>query len=291
MIPIKSAARGAEQTLGSIMQEIGDLIGMNEIKGELNELIALGRLVALRRDRDIPLEKVSLHLVFTGPPGTGKTIMARKIGKLFKAIGLLPKGHCIEVDRSKLVGAYLGETGKIVTDKFQEAIGGVLFIDEAYALAGSGTALGRGDQYGTEAIQTLLTLMENYRDRVVVIVAGYSGPMRRFMDNNEGLKSRFTRTFVFKSYTHDEMFEIFRFMLNEGGYTIDAPALKEAEKYIKTFDRDREDFGNAREVRSFFERLLPAQAMRFAGVANMESLTNAELLTITADDVRNAAKW
>jgi SpoVK/Ycf46/Vps4 family AAA+-type ATPase len=280
-----------DESLAAVLKEISDLIGMDEIKSELNQLIALGRLIALRRERDIPMEKVGLHLVFIGPPGTGKTVMARKIGKLFKAIGLLRKGHCVEVDRSKLVGTHLGEAGQLVREAVKDATDGVLFIDEAYALAGGTGPLASDDHYGNDAIQTLLKLMEDQRDRLVVIVAGYTTPMRRFLENNAGLKSRFTREFEFKSYTHDELVEIFRFMVAEGHYILEQEGLREAEKYIKTFDRKREDFGNAREVRSFFERILPSQAMRLADKPDLEALSNEQLLTITGDDVRNATRW
>ena len=285
-IPVR---RADDTNLDEVLAEIGALVGMESIKMQLNELIALGRVIAIRRDRDIPLQRFSLHLVFTGPPGTGKTVMARKIGKLFKAIGLLRKGHCVEVDRSKLVGRHLGEAGQLVQEAVKDALDGVLFIDEAYALAGGSGPLATGDMYGNEAIQTLLKLMEDYRDRLVVIVAGYTSPMRRFLENNVGLKSRFNREFEFKSYSHDELIEIFQIIAHEGKYTLDAAAKREAEKYIRTMDRNREDFGNARDVRSFFERIVPAQAMRLGELANLEQLSNEELLTVTADDVRDAS--
>jgi len=159
--------------LDEVLAEINALVGMYDIKQQLNELLALGRVIAVRRDRDIPLQKISLHLVFTGPPGTGKTIVARKIGKLFKAVGLLKRGHCVEVGRVDLVGRFIGEAGQLMKDKVKEALDGVLFIDEAYALTESGGgALSSADQYGMEAVNTLLAMMENDRDRLVVIVAG-----------------------------------------------------------------------------------------------------------------------
>src|SRR5258708_4938609 len=139
-IPISTSTK-KEDTFEQVLKEIGDLVGMDEIKMQLNALIALGRVIALRRDRDIPMERVGMHLVFTGPPGTGKTVLARKIGRLFKAIGLLSKGHCVEVDKSKLVGTHLGEAGQLVREAVKDAMGGVLFIDEAYALAGGTGAL------------------------------------------------------------------------------------------------------------------------------------------------------
>jgi len=285
-IPVK---RADDTGLDDVLAEIGALVGMESIKMQLNELIALGRVIAIRRDRDLPLHRFSQHLVFTGPPGTGKTVVARKIGKLFKAIGLLRKGHCIEVDRSKLVGRHIGEAGQLVQEAVKDALDGVLFIDEAYSLAGGSGPLATGDMYGNEAIQTLLKLMEDYRDRLVVIVAGYTGPMRRFLENNVGLKSRFSREFEFKSYSHEELFEIFQIIAHDAKYILEPGALREVEKYIRTMDRSRDDFGNARDVRSLFERIVPAQAMRLGELANLDQLSNEELLTITADDVRAAS--
>jgi stage V sporulation protein K len=283
--------RSEDEALGKVLKEIGALIGMDNVKEELNQLIALGRLIALRRERDIPMEKISLHLIFTGPPGTGKTIVARKIGALFKAIGLLRKGTCVEVDRSKLTGAHLGAAAQLVKGAVLDALDGVLFIDEAYALAGGTGDLASSDLYGNEAIQTLLKMMEDYRDRLVVIVAGYPGPMRRFLENNPGLRSRFTREFQFHSYEHDELIAIFKFMTREGKYLLDPEAEREAEKYIRSLDHKREDFGNARDIRTFFERILPAQAYRIAETPNFEAMTNEELLTVTADDIRAVAGW
>ncbi len=283
---IEVPKRPVEDDLAKVLKEISELIGLEKIKGELNKLIAFGSLVALRRQRDIPMERVSLHMVFTGPPGTGKTIMARKIGRLFKAIGLLRKGHCIEVDRSKLVAGYIGQTGKLVMEAVKDAQDGVLFIDEAYALAGGTGEIASSDSFGDEAVQTLLKMMEDYRDRLVVIVAGYTSPMRRFLENNPGLKSRFTRELVFESYSSDQLFEIFKYMSQEGNYVLEPDAEYEAAKYIKDLDTAREDFGNARAVRTFFERILPAQAERIAQTPGFESLSNQALLTITGDDVR-----
>ena len=283
--------RSDNDALNKVLKEIADLIGMDNVKNELNQLIALGRLIALRRERDIPMEKISLHLIFTGPPGTGKTIMARKIGELFKAIGLLRKGHCVEVDRSKLTGSHLGAAGQLVKEAVKDALDGVLFIDEAYALAGGTGDMASSDLYGNEAIQTLLKMMEDNRERLVVIAAGYPGPMRRFLENNPGLRSRFTREFSFHAYAHDELIAIFKLMTNEGKYLLDPEAAREAEKYIRSLDTKREDFGNARDIRTFFERILPAQAYRIAETPDFKSMTNEQLLTITAADIRAVAEW
>jgi stage V sporulation protein K len=295
MIPTSSRLpvnkRSEDDALGKVLKEIAELVGMDNVKDELNQLIALGRLVALRRERDIPMEKISLHLIFTGPPGTGKTIMARKIGVLFKAIGLLRKGHCVEVDSSRLTGAHLGAAGQLVKEAVKDALDGVLFIDEAYGLAGGTGDIASSDLYGNQAIQTLLKMMEDNRERLVVIAAGYPGPMRRFLENNPGLRSRFTREFHFHSYDHEELIAIFKFMTKEGKYLLDPEAEREAEKYIRSLDHKREDFGNARDIRTFFERILPAQAYRIAETPDFETMTNEELLTITAADIRAVAGW
>jgi SpoVK/Ycf46/Vps4 family AAA+-type ATPase len=287
---IPSGGSGNANGLEEVLNEIAGLIGMDDIKMQLNELIALGRVIAIRRERDIPLTKMSLHLVFTGPPGTGKTVVARKIGKLFKAIGLLRKGHCVEVDKSMLTGRFIGETGKIVQEVVKDALDGVLFIDEAYALAGGAAQLAQADQFGTEAIDTLLKLMEDNRDRLVVIAAGYEAPMRRFLDNNVGLKSRFTRQFDFKSYSHEELTEIFWVIAKDSQYKFEPAAQREVEKYIRSMDRNRPDFGNARDVRNFLEKIVPVQAMRLGELDNLENLSNEEFLTITADDVRTVSE-
>ena len=286
-----SGARRQDTSLEEVLNEISGLIGMENIKENLDRLIALARVYLLRRERDIPTEKIALHMVFLGPPGTGKTVVARKIGKLFKAIGLLRSGHLVEVDRSKLVGLYQGETAKLVTECVKSAENGVLFIDEAYSLAGGTGPLSTSDQFGNEAIQTLLKLMEDKRDNLVVIVAGYKDAMRRFLENNAGLRSRFALEWEFESYSHDELIEIFQVMINEGRYTLAPGAAREAERHIRTWDRNDERFGNARQVRSYFEALLPVQAMRLAEtVPDLEALTNEELLTLTADDMRIAAR-
>lgn len=279
--------------LDEVVDEINQLVGMERIKIQLVELMALGRVMAIRRDRDIPLQKMSLHLVFTGPPGTGKTVVARKIGKLFKSIGLLRKGHCLEVDRAKLVGRFIGEAGQIMTETVKDALDGVLFIDEAYELSGGGGQLTKADAFGSEAITTLLRLMENYRDRLVVIVAGYEGPMRRFLDSNVGLKSRFTRTFEFESYSYDDLIRIFWLIVAENHYKFDSGARREAEKFIREMDRSRDDFGNARDVRSYFERIIPVQALRLGECddATLKSLSNEQFLTITEADVRTVNEF
>jgi SpoVK/Ycf46/Vps4 family AAA+-type ATPase len=286
----QSAPRGAREAINKIIDDLDQLVGLHAVKGELNRLIALASVVAARRERDIPVGAINLHMVFSGPPGTGKTIVARKVGEILKALKLLRRGHCVEVDRSQLVGGYQGHAAILTADKIKEALDGVLFIDEAYTLSGSDPVRG-GDSYGREAIDTLLKAMEDNRERLVVIAAGYTNEMRRFVDSNPGLKSRFSRFIEFESYNADDLFEIFSRVVRDGHYRITPDAERVARKHIAEM-RQRADgtFGNARAVRGFFERILPIQAERVAYLPNFESLSDEELLTIEAEDVQRAAE-
>ena len=179
--------------LEEVIADINALVGMDAIKAQLDQIIALGRIIKHRRDANLKTNNISMHMVFMGPPGTGKTEVARKIGGLLKAIGLLKNGDLHEVDKSKLVGGYQGQTPIKVRNLFEAAIGGVLFIDEAYTLSGGTNEMAGPDAYGDEAITTLLKLMEDYRDRIVVIAAGYTDEMERFLKTNPGLNSRFAK--------------------------------------------------------------------------------------------------
>lgn len=275
--------------LEEVIREIEELVGLGSVKQELNRLMAFARVIALRRERDIPVGAINLHMVFAGPPGTGKTVVARMVGRILKAIGLLRKGHYIEADRSQLVASYVGQTAIQVTEKVKDALGGVLFIDEAYTLSGGGGALATADSFGQEAIDTLLKLMEDYREQLVVIAAGYTSEMRRFIESNPGLKSRFSRYIEFPSYSGEELFAIFQMLVRKGHYRMTTAAEHEARKHIEWLSKTADEhFGNARTIRSFFEHILPAQAERVAQAPNLEELTDDELLRIEVDDVRAA---
>lgn len=287
----KVAAR-KQDSLESVLSEFEDLVGLEEVKEELNKLIAFARVVALRRDRDIPIGAINLHMVFSGPPGTGKTEVARKVGRVLKAIGLLRRGHCVEVDRAALTSVYANSGPQLMTEKVKEALDGVLFIDEAYTLAGSDPLSGP-DPSGQEVIDTLLKLMEDHRERLVVIAAGYTNEMRRFIESNTGLKSRFSRTVEFSSYDAEELSAIFRLMVRKSHYLLTEEAEYEADKHIAWLSQQgkKDDtFGNARTIRGFFEQILPIQAERIAFTPNYESMTDDELLTIEGDDVVMAAE-
>jgi stage V sporulation protein K len=222
-------------------------------------------------------------MVFYGPPGTGKTTIARLVGAIFHSLGLLSKGHLVEVDRAELVAGYVGQTA-IKTDKVvQEAIGGVLFIDEAYSLAP-----GNSDQdFGRESIETILKLMEDHRDDLVVIAAGYRDRMEEFLESNPGLRSRFTRFIDFPDYSPEELTLIFERMVTDEGYTLAFGALDAVKTILHREHAARGDnFGNARLVRNLFERCLTSQANRLVG----GTPTRAELCNITRADIEERKK-
>ncbi len=263
-------------------QELDDLIGLESVKKEVRSLANFVKLQKQREAQGLKTAKVSYHLVFYGSPGTGKTTVARIIGRIYKDLGVLKKGHTVETDRGGLVAKYMGQTALKTDTVVQQALDGVLFIDEAYSLVPEGAD---GQDYGQEAIATLLKRMEDYRDRLVVIIAGYKDEMQRFIDSNPGLQSRFNRYIDFPDYSADELTDIFKMYMKKNQYTL-AP---DAEPYIKEqFDyvvehKDR-NFGNARYARNVFEKSIQAQANRLAGQSN---LNKSQLTELTIDDLKN----
>ncbi|MEM6547268.1 MAG: AAA family ATPase [Pseudomonadota bacterium] len=286
--PRRAPTRGG-QRLNDIMEEIQSLIGLGPVKDEIYRIIDFARVVSLRKQRELPVSNLTFHMIFTGPPGTGKTTVARYIGELLYELKLLKKDKLIEVDRSQLVGTHIGDTAKIVTDKVKEALDGVLFVDEAYTLAGGGGATGSTDPYGQEAIDTLLKHMEDHRERLVCIFAGYTNEMRRFEDANPGLSSRISRRIEFPNYDGDELFQIFELFVKKNHLLLTPEAEHEAQKVIADLAASGAkdpNFGNAREVRQFFEALQPIQAERIAEqTEDLDEITNQELMTITDDDI------
>ncbi len=281
-----------KQELEEAVKELKEMVGLENVKSELNRLVAFANVVNVRKKRNLGTGMLNLHMVFSGPPGTGKTVVARNLGKILKSIGLLKQGHIVETDRSGLVAAYVGGTAKQTTEKVKEALGGVLFIDEAYTLLGGASdGMGQKDSFGQEAIDTLLKLMEDHRDNLVVIVAGYTNEMRRFVDSNPGLKSRFSRFIEFDAYPAQDLFKIFQLLVEKNQYKMTPKAEEEARKHIewlRNSTSDPKEFGNVREIRSFFESIIPAQAERISWQEeDVNTVSDEVLMTIEEQDILN----
>jgi len=266
---------------GDPYQELDDLIGLGSVKQEVRSLANFVELQKQREAQGLKTAKVSYHLVFYGSPGTGKTTVARIVGRIYKDLGVLKKGHTVETDRGGLVAKYMGQTALKTDTVIQQALDGVLFIDEAYSLVPEG---GGGQDYGQEAIATLLKRMEDYRDRLVVIIAGYKDEMQRFIDSNPGLQSRFNRYIDFPDYSGAELSDIFKMYMKKNQYTL----TPDAEAYLKEqFDdavahKDR-NFGNARFARNVFEKSIQQQANRLEGKKN---LSKTQLTELTVEDLQ-----
>ena len=273
-----------EATLEELLEELNSLTGMKQVKQEVASLVNLARIQKAREEHGIKQNPLSLHLVFYGNPGTGKTTVARLISRFYKKLGILSKGHLVEVDRSGLVAGYVGQTALKTAEVIEKALGGVLFIDEAYALS---VHHGETD-YGREAIDTLLKGMEDHRDDLVVIVAGYTEPMQDFLNSNPGLRSRFNKFILFKDFTPDELREIFQSQCSKNSYEPTEDACEAAgAHFAELVARHDPSFANGRTVRNFFEDVITCQANRLAEVAE-EELTREALVTITLDDIEAA---
>ena len=278
-ISIKEA--NPEESLESLLKELNCLIGLETVKNDVNSLINLIQIRKIREKRGISQPDMSLHLVFSGNPGTGKTTVARLLAKIYFKIGVLSKGHFVEVDRSGLVGGYVGQTALKVKDVVAKAMGGILFVDEAYSLSSNKD----GSDYGKEAIDTLLKAMEDNRDDFIVIVAGYPELMEGFLESNPGLKSRFNKFIYFEDYKPNELLDIFIKMCNDSKFLID----DDVKEYVKDFFENRylkrdENFANARDVRNFFEKALINQANR---LSTNQIINDDELMRIKLEDVDN----
>ena len=230
-----------------------------------------------RREADLPCTDMSLHMVFSGNPGTGKTTIARMMARIYHSLGILSRGHLVEVDRSGLVAGYVGQTAAKTSKVIEKALGGVLFIDEAYALNGKSE-----NDFGQEAIDTLLKAMEDHRDDLVVIVAGYDGLMETFIHSNPGLESRFNRYLHFDDYSVEELVRIFEMQCQKGCYELDEETKKAVRLLIAEKNTAPVSFGNARGVRNLFEQILTAQCNRLAA---RETLSREDLMKLTRADV------
>jgi Holliday junction resolvasome RuvABC ATP-dependent DNA helicase subunit len=262
--------------VNEVMAELDGLIGLANVKTEVRRLTSMLQVQQIRAERGLPVIEVSHHLVFTGNPGTGKTTVARLLSQIYRAVGVVKKGQLVETDRSKLVAGFVGQTAIKTLETLQAALGGMLLIDEAYALARGGD-----NDFGREAIDTLVKFMEDHREDLAIVAAGYTEEMSDFIDANPGLKSRFTRTIEFPDYSDDELVEIFLGLGDKSQYSCSDDALARVRHFISAEPRTR-GFGNARFVRNLFETAIAHQAQR---VAPLSDPSDEQLTTLTAADI------
>ena len=264
------------EPLEDLLAELDALVGMVSVKREVRLVADLTRIEQIRRERELPVLEQSRHLVFTGNPGTGKTTVARLLSRIYRTLGVVEKGHLVETDRSGLVAGYVGQTATKVVAAFDSADQGTLLVDEAYSLIRGGD-----DDFGREAIDTIVKLVEDRRDRLVVILTGYTGEMAELVAANPGMKSRFPKTVHFPDYSSDELVAILDMTAGRGHYRITDEAKARARAWLEAIPRD-EGFGNGRLVRNLFEHAVGRQATRLSGVS--DELTDDQLLTLEADD-------
>ena len=274
--------KAKKRSVDEVLEELNQLVGLDGVKQEVNSLVNLLRIQKLREEKGMKQPNVSKHLVFSGNPGTGKTTVARMLADIYNALGILSGGQLVEVDRSGLVSGYIGQTATKVNGVVEQALGGILFIDEAYTLTAN---KGEGD-FGQEAVDTLLKAMEDNRDNLVVIVAGYPDLMDEFLSSNPGLRSRFNKFIFFDDYKADELFEILLGMAKKQDYVLSEDAkIKAKEYFVQACENKTENFANAREARNYFEKAVSKQATRL--VKNIGSIDEQMLLTIEAEDLEN----
>lgn len=269
------------ETIDDVLEELNQMVGMENVKEEIQSLINFLKVQQRRMERGVNKTLLSLHAVFFGPPGTGKTTIARYIGRIYKAMGFLKKGHLVETDRAGMVAGYVGQTSSKVDEIVKKSLDGVLFIDEAYALIREDS----GSDYGKEAIDILLKRMEDYRDRFVVVLAGYPDEMQIFLDANPGIRSRFNRYFTFNHYEPKELVEVFKIFCKKAGFVADEGAEKRLVEVFRILcDNKDRTFGNGRLARNLFEKTIEKQANR---IINIVPITDEILNTITAEDIEH----
>ena len=262
-----------------LMAQLDALVGLDEVKKDVKSLMNLVKVRKLRQDNDLPVPPMSLHMVFMGNPGTGKTTVARLMSGLYASIGVLSKGQLVELDRSGLVAGYVGQTALKTQEAIKSALGGVLFIDEAYSLSSGGD-----NDFGREAIETILKAMEDHRDDLIVIVAGYDEPMEGFLSSNPGLQSRFNKYFFFPDYTGEQLMAIFRGQCERNGYKLTEEAEQTAQELFDRLYEERDDnFGNGRDVRNIFEKMIVRQSNR---VVALEDPDKDALMAVLPEDMR-----
>ncbi len=278
--PEKTGQEEPPEKIEDLKKELDGYIGLDTVKEQVDGLINWIRVNQMRRENGLPQADMSLHMVFSGNPGTGKTMIARLMARIYKSLGILKKGHLVEVDRGGLVAGYVGQTAIKTTEVIRSALDGVLFIDEAYALTNRGE-----NDFGKEAVETLLKMMEDNRDRLVVIVAGYVDEMETFVHSNPGLESRFNRFWNFPDYSVEEMLAIFDMRCGKSGYAISLQARAKLGGLIAArVTADPLGFGNARGVRNLFEEIAARQANRLAALPP-EEITKETLMQLTEEDV------
>lgn len=267
-----------KRTLQDLLNELNALVGLKKVKSKVRDLIIYQRVQTMRQEKNLHSTKTTLHMAFTGNPGTGKTTVARIVGRIYKHIGVLSKGQFIEVSRTDLIAGYQGQTALKVKKVIERARGGVLFIDEAYSI----TENDHSDSYGRECLTELTKALEDYRDDLVVIVAGYTEPMKKFFASNPGLKSRFNTFIEFDDYNADELEEILISMCSKNDYVLDEEVKKKIHQYFEQQVASKdENFANGRLVRNLYDNLVMNQARRVITITNPQRI---DLSTIKAED-------
>lgn len=278
-LPFPANSKDKPVSIDEIMKELDSLIGLTKVKKLVKELRAFIEIQKCREKEGLTTEPLVMHMIFKGNPGTGKTTVARILGNIFKEMGLLQKGHLVEVERADLVGEYIGHTAQKTREQIKKALGGILFIDEAYSLARGGEK-----DFGKEAIDTLVKAMEDYKDNLILILAGYEKEMEDFLKSNPGLKSRFPIHIDFTDYSIDELMEIAKLMLDKREYKLSDTAFNILKEILlKQKYKNQDKLGNARLVRNLIEKAIRRQAVR---LVQQKGVTREDLMLITEDDIR-----